>query len=174
MTNEEFCARLDERLGSLATREERLAAGAQMLAEAFRVEPDEVAIFGRERLFGQEVLRFLWPRHLASSASGYVPLSSDSSLAVRTFLDRRPFVNLTFAATHHASYFEILPVERGQKKRPPPIQKIISAPARKEAGFQGVIQVSHKGDSPETAGPDFGEADLGFLTQLAAVIAEHL
>jgi len=168
------CGRLEERLRTYATREKRLEAATNFLAEIFGVRPDEVAIFGRDRVFEKEALRFLWPPHLAKAASGYVPLSSGSSLAVRTFVDRRPFINLTFASTQHASYFEILPLDKESGRRGQPIQKIISAPVRKEGGFEGVVQVSLKGASPESAGPDFAANDLSLLVELGAVLAEHL
>jgi len=168
------CARLAEKLHPLATREQRLEAAAAYLAETFAVRPDEIAVFIHDQVFGKEALRFLWPQHLARSASGYIPLSSESSLAVRTFTENRPFLNLTFASTQHASYFEILPVEREKRKRPPPIQKIISAPARMAEGFEGVIQISHKGDTPDSAGPDFEPLHLDLLVHLSAVIAELL
>jgi GAF domain-containing protein len=170
----EHCARLEEKLGMLQTPEKRLKAAVSYLCSAFRVQPDEIAVFTGARHLDQEVLCFLWPPHLAASASGYVPLSSEGSLAVRTFLENKGFINLTFASTRHSSYFEILPADRESRRRPPPIQKIISAPARQEGGFQGVIQVSHKGASPEEAGPDFGPDDLDLLVHLAAVIAAHL
>lgn len=168
------CGRLEERLRPLASREQMLQAAATLLAEIFGVQPDEVAIFGRDSVFGKESLRFLWPPHLAKAASGYVPLSSGSSLAVRTFVERRPFLNLTFASTQHASYFEMLRLDKESKRRAPPIQKIISAPARKQGGFEGVVQISHKGESPEAAGPDFDADDLDLLVQLGSVLAEHL
>ena len=169
-----YCGQLEERLRSLAGREERLQAAAVYLAETFGVEANEVAIFGRDCVFEKESLRFLWPPHLARAASGYIPLSSGNSLAVRTFVERRPFLNLTFASTHHASYFEIVPLDKESGRRAPPIQKIISAPVRRQGGFEGVVQVSHKGETPETAGPDFAAADLDLLVQLGSVLAEYL
>lgn len=168
------CARLEEILQPLTTRESRLEAAAGYLAETFAVQPDEVAVFALDRVFGKEALRFLWPRHLARSASGYVPLNSESSLAVRTFNENQPFINLTFATTPHTSYFEILPLDRQHRRRPPSIQKIISAPARRTGGFQGVVQISHKGETPEAAGTDFTPNHLDLLIHLTAVIAEHL
>ena len=46
-----YCGQLEERLRSLAGREERLQAAAVYLAETFGVEADEVAIFGRDCVF---------------------------------------------------------------------------------------------------------------------------
>jgi len=168
------CGRLEERLLPLSSREERLQAAATFLAEAFGVHTDEVAIFERESVFERESLRFLWPPHLAKAASGYIPLSSGNSLAVRTFVERRPFLNLTFASTQHASYFEMLPLDKESKRRAPPIQKSISAPVRKQGGFEGVVQISHKGENPEASGPDFAAEDLHLLVELGSVLAEHL
>lgn len=169
-----FCQKMEERLCALTDPQTRLTAAVDLLGEAFRVQPDEVAIFTRRQMFDQEVLCFLWPKHLAESASSYVPLTSENSLAVQTFLKDRPFINLTFASTPHASYFEMVPSQKNSGKRPPPIQKTISAPAKTEGGFQGVIQVCHKGGSLEEAGKHFAPQDLERLKRAATVMARHL
>jgi GAF domain-containing protein len=173
MDQEECCRELERRLSALPGREERLAAAVAVLGEAFGVRPDEVAIFLHCRVLDQPVLRFLWPQHLAASPSGYVPMSSANSLAVRTFIENSPFINLLFSSTPHASYFEMLPVEKG-KQRPPPIQKIISAPLRTPGGFQGVVQISHKGENAAAVAADFREEDLTLLAALANILSQRL
>lgn len=174
MTTEQYCQELEQQLSSLKSREERLAATVNLLGEAFAVRPDEVAIFWHCRVLDQPVLRFLWPQHLADSASGYVPMSSGNSLAVRTFVENSPFINLLFSSTPHASYFEMLPAEKGSKQRPPPIQKIISAPMRAAGGFQGVVQISHKGENLAAVAADFREEDLHLLGAMAQTISQRL
>lgn len=173
MEQAQFCQEMEHRLAPLASREERLAAAVAVLTDAFGVRPDEVAVFLHGRVLDQPVLRFLWPPHLAASPSGYVPMSSANSLAVRTFAENSPFINLLFSSTPHASYFEMLPVEKGQR-RPPPIQKIISAPLRAAGGFQGVVQISHKGENPEVVAADFREEDLTLLAALATIMSQRL
>lgn len=174
MTPQQYGQKLEQRLSALQSRGERLAAAVALLGEAFAVRPDEVAIFQHCRVLDQPVLRFLWPQHLADSPSGYVPMSSGNSLAVRTFVENNPFVNLLFSSTPHASYFEMLPVDKGSKQRPPPIQKIISAPMRAAGGFQGVVQISHKGENLAVVAADFREEDLALLGSLAQIISQRL
>jgi len=165
---------MERRLDSQSGREERITEAVSVLADAFSVSPEEIAIFLQCRVHEQEVLRFLWPRHLAESPSGYVPLSSSNSLAVRTYLENSPFINLLFSSTPHASYFEMLPVEKGSKKRPPPIQKIMSAPLRAQDGFHGVVQISHKGENPAVVVAEFREEDLTLLSSLANILSLRL
>lgn len=175
MDIERWCFELERRLAAgQGSRDEIIAAAVPILCRAFRVQEDEVAIFALTRLFDQEVLRFLWPRHLAASPSGYVPLTSVSSLAVRTYLENMAFINLMFSSTPHTRYFELLPVDPASRQRPPAIQQIISAPLRLEnSGFQGVIQISHKEmiPPPQTG---FCEHDLNLLTALAPRLAHSL
>lgn len=174
MTTEQYCKEMELRLSEPKSREERLATAVKLLGEAFGVRSDEVAIFLHCRVLDQPVLRFLWPQHLAASPSGYVPMSSGNSLAVRTFIENSPFINLLFSSTPHASYFEMLPVEKGSKQRPPPIQKIISAPLRAPGGFQGVVQISHKGENPAVVAAEFREEDLTLLAALAVIMSQRL
>jgi len=173
MDQAQYCQELEQRLSALPHREERLAAAVAVLGDVFEVRPDEVAVFLHCRVLDQPVLRFLWPPHLAASPSGYVPMNSANSLAVRTFIEEAPFINLLFSSTPHASYFEMLPVEKGQQ-RPPPIQKIISAPLRVAGGFQGVVQISHKGENPAVVAADFREEDLTLLAALATIMSQRL
>jgi len=174
MDRGQYCAQMEARLTAVQGREERLVAAVGVLGDAFAVKPDEVAIFWQCHVLEQEVLRFLWPPHLAASPSGYVLLSSGNSLAVRTFVENTPFINLLFSSTSHASYFEMLPVEKGSKQRPPPIQKIISAPLRAPGGFSGVVQISHKGESPAVVVAEFREEDLTLLAALASIMSQRL
>ncbi|PLX93554.1 MAG: hypothetical protein C0621_07175 [Desulfuromonas sp.] len=170
----DFCARLDTQLGKLDAREAKLQTTVALLTEAFGVGELEVAIFVATNRLEQEVLKFIWPLHLANAASGYVSLSSGNSLAVQTFHENRPFINVTFASTPHAAFPEMLPVNKKSPQRPPPIQKIISAPLRHKGGFQGVIQVSHKGESLQQVAGNFAQDDMTLLALAAPVIASHL
>ena len=98
-----FCARLEKQLARLEGREAWLQAIVEAICTAFQTESHEVALFKVGSHFDQQVLNFLWPPHLAAAASSYVPFSSASSLAVRTFVENRPFINLLFSSTPHAS-----------------------------------------------------------------------
>lgn len=168
------CGRFNERLEGTTTFDDCLTAGVELLSEIFQLSADEIAVFTIREQLGVEVLKFLYPRHLAAAASGYISLKSDSSLAVRTYLDKQAYMNLLFSSTPHSSYFEMIPADRSSGRRSPPIQQIMSVPLCKIGGFKGVLQVSRKGDSPELTNPSFAEGNLTLLTQLAGLWAENL
>ena len=89
---------------------------------------------------------------------GIIPLTSNSALAARTARDSRPEINNNFSAVRHATVFE--GVKAGTTTGES-IQKIISAPMLFEGKVVGVIQISRKGGSLVSAGPDFTPEQLG-------------
>ena len=165
----EFCAELDAQLGKLAP-EERLGFAAKMLAKAFKVSEDEVAIFSFDPRF--EVLRFAWPAHLRST--GIIPLASKSSLVARTVKNRRGYIDNLFHKSAHTFIFEAVAAPQAKANKPQPIQKILSTPMMVDSVIAGVIQVSRKGATPQDAGPDFTQAELEALNQVALVVGKHL
>jgi len=166
----DFCNRLEDRLASRAAGEGRIELIVQAVHKAFKVSPDEVALF---TLDGEAaVLCFLWPLKLRSS--GFVPLSSSDSLAAQTARDNRPYLNNRFASAQHASIFESIRLSSDQNGRPDPIQKIISAPLSIEGDVKGVIQVCRKGSDPAKAGPNFSREELDALAEIARSIARYL
>ena len=131
-----------------------LPAVAERIAKSLNVKTGEVAILGLSQRWRH--LHFLFPEALKNV--GHIPLSSPTALAARTARESRPEINNAFVDTRHASVFEGVKVagEAGEA-----IQKIISAPILFDARVVGVIQISRKGASPVSAGPDFSSDELG-------------
>lgn len=131
----------------------------ESIGKGFAANPDEVAIL---TLTGNsKFLRFVVPEKLQKV--GDIPMTSTNSLAVRTARDRRPEVINNFATARHPTVFEAVPL--GQQ-RGEPIQKIMSAPVSADGKVVGVIQVSRKGKSVSTVGPDFTPKELNDLVAL--------
>jgi signal transduction protein with GAF and PtsI domain len=133
----------------------------------FKVSVGEVAILELSATGKQ--LNFLVPEKLGKVGS--IPLTSSSSLAVRTVRDRRPEMINNFPAAKHPTVFEAVSVgDKGAE----PIQKIMSVPVLAEGKAMGVIQVSRKGKTPGAAGPDFTPKDLQDLVQAAMALSRCL
>ncbi|MGH9740241.1 MAG: GAF domain-containing protein [Candidatus Acidiferrales bacterium] len=143
----------------------RLNRAVDLIAKSFGVRPHEVAILGFTA--DERALRFLAPDNLRPV--GEIPLTSISSLAVRTARDGRAEVVNHFSMVPHASVFEGVPI--GEDKRGEPIQKIMSAPIRLGTRVVGVLQVSRKGSEGSEAGPDFTRAQLRELTVVCEALA---
>lgn len=154
----DFCSELDLQLG-LSAPQERPALVSKMLSQAFKVTPDDIALFNFDET--REELTFCWPEKLKNSGS--IPLNAKNSLVARTLREKKAYIDNHFAKVSHGVIFEAF---SGSK----PIQKIISAPL---AG-KGVIQISRKGAEAKEAGPDFSQGELNALQQMAEVIARHL
>ena len=131
-----------------------LAVIAEKIAKELRVKADEVAILAVSQRWRH--LHFLVPHVLKNV--GFIPLTSNSALAARTARDSRPEINNNFSAVRHATVFE--GVKAGTTTGES-IQKIISAPMLFEGKVVGVIQISRKGGSLVSAGPDFTPEQLG-------------
>jgi hypothetical protein len=106
-------------------------------------------------------LHFLVPEVLKNV--GFIPLSSNSALAARTVRESRPEINNSFATMRHASVFEGVKAATNTGEA---IQKIVSAPILCEGKVVGVMQISRKGASAATAGPDFNAEDVAKLLSL--------
>lgn len=144
-----------------------LAALAGRISGNLGVKPDEVAILGVS--YRWRHLHFLVPEALKHV--GYIPLSSTVAIAARTVRESRPEINNTFHETRHITVFESVKSETLNNTA---IQKIISAPILSGSKVVGVLQVSRKGDSPETAGPDFTSDDLGKVLALCKPLGKLL
>jgi len=164
----EFCRQISDQLAALPTAEKRLAAAVPLVCRAFRVKAEEVAIFSLDP--ERELLCFLWPEKLQQS--GLIPLSSSTSLAARTVRENKAYLDNHFAASHHTFIFEKVPL--GQDSKGAPIQKILSAPLPGNGHIKGVIQVSRKGEDPNSAGDDFTKNDLQILVEISRTISTHL
>src|SRR5260370_19826618 len=125
-----------------------LATVAEKIARNFGVKNDEVAILAVSNRWRH--LHFLVPEALKNV--GFIPLSSNSALAARTARDSRPEIENNFTSARHATVFEGVKITSEAVES---IQKILSAPILAEGKVVGVIQISRKGSSAATAGPDF-------------------
>jgi len=137
-----------------AAAEVSLPAVAEKIAKELRVKPDEVAILAVSSRWRH--LHFLVPHVLKHV--GFIPLTSNSALAARTARESRPEINNNFSAVRHASVFEGVKAATTTGES---IQKIISAPILFEGKVVGVIQISRKGGSLASSGPDFTPEELG-------------
>jgi hypothetical protein len=137
----------------------------ELISKHFSVQPHEVAILGLTP--DERFLRFLIPDNL--KPIGRIPLSSTSSLAVRTVREGRAEVINHFSVVPHASVFEAVPINETQ--RPEAIQKIMSAPVLIGKKVVGVTQVSRKGGSSSDAGPDFTPGQLRDLKAISDILA---
>ncbi len=140
---------------------------AAELAKTFSVRDDEVAIL---RLEGRRLI-FVYPHKLQEVGS--IPLNNSAAVAARTANSRRAEAINNFAQARHATVFEA--VERAGKSpeaKQGVIQKLMSCPVVGAAGVVGVIQVSRKGPSKRSAGPDFSPSDLQQLSAAAAALAK--
>jgi len=136
-----------------------LPAVAERIAKTFGVRSEEVAILGVSVKWRH--LHFLVPQALKNV--GFIPISSPSALAARTARENRAEVDNRFHETRHASVFEGVKTETLSAEA---IQKIVSAPILLGERVIGVLQVSRKGTSPATAGPDFSAEDVAKVVAL--------
>jgi hypothetical protein len=154
-----------ERLATALENDDTAAGGvslsllAEKIAKELSVRSDEVAILGVSNRWRH--LHFLVPTALKNV--GFIPLTSNSALAARTTRESRPEINNNFSAVRHATVFEGVKAASTSGES---IQKIISAPILSEGKVVGVIQISRKGDTPTSAGPDFTSDDLGKVLAL--------
>lgn len=136
----------------------------EKVAACLGVQPDEVAILALSSRSRQ--LLFLFPEKLKKV--GALPLSSNSSLAVRTVREGRAEVVNNFTNVRHAYVFEGVPL--AGRNPADIIQKIISAPILTGNKAIGVIQVSRKAAKVKQAGPDFTAADLSKVVALSRAL----
>lgn len=142
-----------------------LNRAVELIARNFGVQPHEVAILGFTP--DERSLRFLCPDNLRPI--GEIPLTSITSLAVRTARERRPEAVNHFSMVPHARVFEGVPIVGDQRAEQ--IQKIMSAPILMDNQVIGVVQVSRKAADATDAGPDFTPAQLRELVLICEVLA---
>ena len=139
------------------------------MSKIFNVGRAEVALMRVEK----DVLNFLYPAELKTA--GFIPLSSSSSVAARTASTRKVELFNNFAIVQHANVFESIKLsELGQSSAPGAntIQKLMSTPVVDSKGnVLGVVQVCHKGLTPDDSGPDFTLSDLQTLELAARTLA---
>lgn len=154
----DFCSELDLQLG-LSAPEKKLALASKMLSQAFKVAPDDIALFSFDAT--RQELKFCWPEKLKNS--GLIPLNAKNSLVARTLREKKGYIDNRFAKVSHGVIFEAFSASK-------PIQKIISVPL----ADKGVVQVSRKGAEAKESGPDFNQGELNALQQMAEVLARHV
>jgi hypothetical protein len=140
---------------------------AERIAKNLGVKADEVGILGLSARWRH--LYFLVPEALKNV--GFIPLTSSSALAARTARESRPEINNNFPTVKHATVFE--GVKTGGDSAEV-IQKIISAPILLGDKVIGVIQISRKGASGKSVGPDFTPGDLGKVVALCKPLGKLL
>jgi hypothetical protein len=133
-------------------------------ADCFQVRLTEVGLLRLEAL----ALRFIFPRELVHARS--IPLNS-TAVAARTARSRRAELFNKFLGIPHWNTFERIRLHEAEKDAPTAIQKLMSAPIAKNGAVVGVIQISRKGATPRSAGPDFKHEDLQRLVLAASDIA---
>jgi len=140
------------------------------ISKIFQVGTTEVALM---RIEG-DALNFLFPKELR--AAGTIPLSSTKAVAARTAHTRKVELFNNFVIVQHANVFETIKLTSlGQSSAPgaSTIQKLISAPiidSRHKA--LGVLQVCHKGMTPDESGADFTLNDLYNVEIVARSLAK--
>jgi len=144
-----------------------LTSVAEKIAKTLSVGKDEVAIMGVSTRWRH--LHFLVPEALKNV--GFIPLSSNSALAARTARDSRPEIDNNFTLARHATVFEGVKITSEAAES---IQKILSAPILAEGKVVGVIQISRKGSSAASAGPDFTADHLGKILALCKPLGKLL
>ena len=144
-----------------------LATIAEKIAKTIGVRNEEVAILAVSARWKH--LHFLVPEALKNV--GFIPLSSNSALAAKTVRESRPEIDNKFSNARHAIVFENIKLT-GENLNP--IQKIISAPILFESRVVGVIQVSRKGKTAGSAGPDFTAEHLGNLLALCKPLGKFV
>lgn len=138
----------------------------EKIARFFSVRKHEIALFTLQH----SVLRFLHPVELQNA--GNIPLTSTSQAAKTAVCKRAEILN-NFLAVRHSSVFETVRMSSATEGDSQTIQKMISSPlVGPEGKVVGVLQISRKGESPVSAGPDFTLEHLRQAEQIARVTAK--
>jgi hypothetical protein len=138
------------------------------ISRIFNVARTEVALM---RVEG-DILNFLFPSELR--AAGCVPLSSSKAVAARTATTRKVELFNNFVIVQHANVFETIKLSMlGQSNIPGAntIQKLMTAPVvDAHHDVVGVLQICHKGLTPEDSGHAFTLSDLQNLELTARAL----
>jgi hypothetical protein len=168
---------LSEILSAMVQQKDRVADRRELLldmsdlivkavSQAFSCKAEEVAILLLTS--DNRHLRFIAPRPFAQL--GTIPLTKRDSIAVRVLAGRRGEVINNVPMVKHVTFFESVKL----KDQPAPIQKMVTAPIVVRQQPVGVVEISRKGTSPATAGPDFTDADLRRAHEVFQLIGPYL
>jgi hypothetical protein len=138
------------------------------IARRFGVRATEVGLLRRQGSY----LKFVFPTELRTL--GAIPLAS-SAVAAKTAVNKSAEIFNNFVQVKHASIFEMVRLGTPSDELAmdgQTIQKLISMVILDDKKqVLGVIQVSRKGATRNTAGPDFTDVDLHTLIEAGPAIA---
>jgi len=167
MNSEEFRVTFGKSIAAASTPIQKYEVIATLIATAFSIREDEVALFSYD--VSREVLVFVWPKSLKSVGS--IPLNAHRCLVSKTAVEKKGVLDNSFASTPHLYMFEHFLSDKGKRI---PIQKIMSVPVMTGDQLKGVVQTARKGPDRDSSGADFTSADLALLTFISGLIGEYL
>lgn len=168
---------LQEILQAMAAQKDRVKDRRELLldmgervvksvSQLFGCKQEEVAVLLLS-LDGKH-LRFIAPRRFAELGS--IPVSKRDSIAVGVLHRRSADVINNVPMVKHVSFFESIQL----KDKPSPIQKMVTTPLVVRGQPVGVAEISRKGETAKSAGPDFTAADAKRAQEVFEAIAPYL
>ena len=136
-----------------------IIAGA--VAKAVSVKNDEVALLILTTT--GNTMRFIWPPPLFESNAA-LPADYQNAFASSVLKTMKGKVDNKVSESKHLKFFENV---KGMETSGVPIQKMIAVPLVHEQKAVGVLEVSRKGKTPDSAGPSFTPEDGQKLVALA-------
>lgn len=167
MNSEEFRVTFEKSIAAASTPIQKYEVIATLIAAAFSVREDEVALFSYD--VSREVLVFVWPKSLKSVGS--IPLNAHRCLVSKTAVEKKGVLDNSFASTPHLYMFEHF---LSDKVKRIPIQKIMSVPVMTGDQLKGVVQTARKGLDRDSSGADFTTTDLALLTFISELVGKYL
>ena len=136
------------------------------VSQAFACKTDEVAILIVTA--DAKHLRFAAPRKFCDL--GTIPVTKRDSIAVNVLGKKVGEAMNNVPMVKHVAFFETVKL----RDKATPIQKMITVPILHLGQAVGVAQISRKGETPSSAGPDFGPADVRKAQEFFEAVAPHL
>lgn len=159
---------LDRQGPSKAGLEEGVRVTADVIAEALKVKPDEVAILLLTS--SRQTLKFVWPPALSKSLSAF-PATHKYAFASTILSTLKGKVDNKIAESKHLRFFENV---KGMETSGVPIQKMVALPIMDGATPIGVVEVSRKGRTLQETGPNFTPQDAQALVGVCKSAAPYL
>lgn len=138
------------------SRDSLKAAGkviSKFISEIIKVKQDEVAILLLTST--ESTLKFIWPPPLFDSNAA-LPATYQSAFASSVLKTMKGKVDNKVAESRHLKFFENV---KGLETSGLSIQKMIGVPLILNEKCIGVLEVSRKGRTAESAGPNFTAED---------------
>lgn len=131
------------------------------------VDDDEVAVLFMDK---RQNLKFYRPRYLENS--GVIPAGYTRAFVIKVLQLGQPAMENRFNAVTHLALFEEFKRDNPQQL---PIQKMMCFPVASSDGRAfGAVEISRKGASPDSAGPDWTKADLERVQKALSPLGEGL